>query len=253
MAQRIQRGTYPRTNPISLQLNDRARKLLAGKRIADALDFIAYDTLRFKAGAAVPVGDLFFFTSGLGQTVSIANSVSEQYLKTKADTNLQDGNRLPAGQCLIVDSIEMTCWFSGSTDTTYPTSGVGAEEPTDTTAAAAISATNIMSAVLRQSYIQFKVGEKFYEEGPSWQFPSDFGISGFAGSGSSTSATVNNILSTEVAVVNGFGHRRVLAIQREIPALVNFFVQLNFIQALVISRQFNMTCVLHGILYRPVQ
>lgn len=161
MAQRIQRGTYPRTNPISLQLNDRARKLLAGKRIADALDFIAYDTLRFKAGAAVPVGDLFFFTSGLGQTVSIANSVSEQYLKTKADTNLQDGNRLPAGQCLIVDSIEMTCWFSGSTDTTYPTSGVGAEEPTDTTAAAAISATNIMSAVLRQSYINSKLERSF--------------------------------------------------------------------------------------------
>lgn len=250
---RGQRGVYPRTDPVALQLNERARKLLAGKRIADAFDFVLYDTLRFKAGAATPVNDLFMFTSGINQSVPVANAGSESYLKTLADTNFQDGNRLPRGQFFIVDSIQAMVQFTGSTDTTYPTSGVGTEEPTDTTPAAAISSSNLITAILFQSYLTFKVGEKEYEQGPLYQFPSDFGVSGFAGSGSSSSATVNNIINTEVVVNNGFGHCRTLAIQREIPELVNFNVKINFIQALTISRQWNLRILLRGILYRPVQ
>jgi hypothetical protein len=247
------RGVYPQTNPVGLQLNERARKLLAGKKVADAFDYIAYDTLRFKPGAATPTQELLLFTNGFGQSVTVANAPTESYIKPRQDTNLQDGNRLPSGQFFIVDSIQIMIEFTGSTDTTYPTSGVGTEEPTDTTAAAAISSVNLITAVLRQGIITFVVGEKEYEQGPLYQFPSDFGVSGFAGSGSSSSATVNNILSTEVAVNNGFGRARILAIQREIPPLVNFYVRLQFFQALVISRQFSLRCLLRGILYRPVQ
>jgi hypothetical protein len=247
------RGVYPHTNPVALQLTERAAKMLKGKAVKDAYDYIAYDTLRFEA-AAVPTSDLFLFTNGIGQTVSVANVTADQYVKTFVDTNLQDGNRLPAGQCLIVDSIQFMVQLTGSPDTTYATTSPGTSFPTNTAPAAnPISAVNLITAILQQCYATFTVGEKDYEQGPLYQFPSDFGVSGFAGSGSGTAVTVNLLNNSEVAVNNGFGRARILAIQREIPSLVNFRMKLNFIQALTISRQFTIRCLLRGILYRPVQ
>jgi hypothetical protein len=247
------RGSYPTPNPVALQLTDRARRLLAGKRVVDAYDYVCYDTLRYKPATAVSTADVLLFTVGFGQATQVANSAGEAYTKTKADTNLQEGNRLPAGQTFIVDSIQFMVQFTGSTDTTYPTSGPGTEFPTDTTAAAAISSTNLITAILEQSYVQFWVGEKAYEEGPLWAFPSDFGVMGFAGAGSGATTAVNALTNTEVAVNNGFGHARVLAVPRQIPELVNFYIKLNFIQAFTITRQLAIRAILRGILYRPVQ
>jgi hypothetical protein len=246
--------SYPQSVPLGLQLSNPAvNAALGGKPPADALDYVLYSNFRFKGATAAPTNVLKFFSYGLGQQIGVANSATEQYLAQFIDTNLERAFNLPAFTCMVVDSLQIKLRVTGSTDTTYPTSGVGAEEPTDTTAAAAISATNAIQAVQDQGYIRFHVGTKDYEDGPIFRFPSEFGTSGFSGSGSSTSATVNNIISTETVANNGFGYARPFRIQRLIPPLVNFWVDLIFLQGFTIPRQMNITCCLSGTLYRAVQ
>lgn len=245
---------YPGSTPIGLQLsNPTVQAALGGKPPADALDYVLYSNFRFKGATAAPTNTLKFFSYGLGQQIGVANAATEQYLAQFIDTNLERAFNLPAFTCMVVDSLQIKLRVTGSTDTTYPTSGVGAEEPTDTTAAAPISATNAIQAIQDQGYIRFHVGTKDYEDGPIWRFPSEFGTSGFSGSGSSTSTTANNIISTETATNNGFGYARPFRIQRLIPPLVNFWVDLVFLQGFTIPRQCNITCCLSGTLYRAVQ
>jgi hypothetical protein len=245
---------YPQPQPVGLQLSNPAvSEALGGADAADALDWNMYDTFRLKGGAAAPTQTNRYFGVGLGGQIGVLNAPTEQYVKSYMDTNLERAFNLPAFTCMTVDSIQIKLRITGSTDTTYPTSGQGTEQPTDTTAAAAISATNAIQAICDQAWITFHVGTKDYETGPLWSFPSGFGTSGFAGSGSSTSSTVNNIISTEVVANNGFGYPRVLRMGRLIPPLVNFWVDLNFVQGLTIPRQMNIQVILGGILYRAVQ
>lgn len=247
-------ASYPGSVPVGLQLSNPAVAAALGtNRPVDALDHVLYSNFRFKGATAAPTNPLLFYGYGLGQQLGVANAPTEQFQATFIDTNLERAMNLPAFTCMVVDSIQIKVRITGSTDTTYPTSGAGAEQPTDTTAAAAISATNAIQAIQDQGYISFQVGTKEYETGPIWRFPSEFGTSGFAGSGSSTSATVNNIISTEVTANNGFGYARPLRIQRLIPPLVNFSVKLQFLQGFTIPRQCNITCCLSGTLYRAVQ
>lgn len=254
MSANLPYGRYPVQSPVGLVYNQQTAGLLPkGANPADALDWYLYDTLRFKAATAMPTQELRFFTLGIGQQQGIANANTEQYTKTLSDTNLQDGYRLQRGEVMIVDTIQMCVEFSGSTDTTYPTSGAGAEEPTDTTAAAPISSSNAISAICFQGAITFTVGEKQYERGQLIQFPSEFGFSGWAGGASSGSTAVNALTNTEAHVNNGFGRARYLRFERMIPALTNFWVSLFWLQAFTNPRQFNLRCYLGGTLYRNVQ
>lgn len=245
---------YPTTPPVGLTYNQQTAGMLPpGANPADALDWYIYDTLRFKAATAMPTQPLKFFGLGIGQDAGIANASTERYTKTLSDTNLVDGYRLQRGEVMIVDTIQICVEFSGSTDTTYPTSGAGAEEPTNTTAAAAISSSNAISAICFQGAITFTVANKDYENGQLIQFPSEFGFSGWAGAGSGATTAVNAIENTEAHVNNGFGRPRYLRFPRMIPALTNFFVTLLWLQAFTNPRQFNLRCYLGGVLYRNVQ
>lgn len=245
---------YPTTPPLGLIYNAHmAKQIPPGMDPADVLDYYIYDTLRYKAATAMPTNEARFFQLGIGADTGVANAPTERYQKTESDTCLDDGVRLQRGEVMLVDTIQICVEFSGSTDTTYPTSGVGAEEPTDMTAAAAISSSNAISAICFQGSIKFTVGNKDYERGQLIQFPSEFGFSGWAGSGSSTSSTVNNIISTEAHVNNGFGQCRFLRWPRMIPSLTNFYVTLRWLQAFTCPRQFNLRCYLGGSLYRNIQ
>jgi len=239
------RGTYHVETPLGLQVTPALIKALGGRRIADAYDYSAYDRLRYKAGADTPTNTQRLFTSGVGQQVSVVNA-AENYTKDYFDTNQQEGNRLARGNYLVVDSIQIKVSMTGELDTTYPTSGAGTELATSTVGAAIITGTNLFKALQEQTYIQFWVGEKAYEEGLIEDFPCEAGISGFAGSGGTT-------LTSQTVLNNGFGYCRKLAMQRLIPELVNFRVDLRHLQALTITRQFTLKCSLKGILYRPVQ
>jgi hypothetical protein len=227
------------------------REMKAAKGIADAYDFIAYDRFRYKGATAVTTNTQSLFTVGVGQSQAVANSAGETYIKDRFDTNLQDGNRLPRGNFLVVQSIQAFITISGETDTTYPTSGVGTELPTNPAAAATISGVNLMRAIMDQTYIQFWCGEKAYEEGLVAHFPSEFGISGFAGSGESGNTTA--IVGSQTAINNGFGRPRILQVQRLIPELVNFRMDVRHLQAFTATRQFTLGVLLRGVLIRPVQ
>jgi hypothetical protein len=241
-------GNYPTPEPMGLQLTPAVLKRIqsrGGRRVVDVFDHIRYDTGRFKGGAATETSITRLFQVPLGQTAQVLNAMAESYQKSLLDTNMEAAGSLPAGQEMIVSSIQVWCNVGGQTDTTYPTSGAGTELPTSTAAAAKVSGVNLLKAILTQAVISFKVGEKRYEEGPLYQFPCEFGISGFAGAAdSSGNESVSN---------NGFGRARILFEPRHIPELVNFAVDLQFVQALTISRQFTLTVMLHGILLRPVQ
>jgi hypothetical protein len=236
---------YPVEAPLGLRLTPEVQQALGKRRAADIYDYCLYDTLRFKPATATGTNTLRFFTTGVGQQANVANAASENYIKDFIDTNLQGGNNLPRDQFLIVRSIQFEVNITDATDTTYPTTGVGTELPTDPTAAAAVAGGNLINALLHQAYMQFWVGEKPYEEGPIIQFPSEFGISGFSGFGVST--------NFEGVMNNGFGYPRLLFVERLIPELTNFRVDLRFAQALTITRQLVIQCLLRGILLRAVQ
>src|SRR5262245_50720463 len=106
MSMMITPSQYTIHSPQGLQFTPALARALKGKPIADAYDFVAYDRLRYKPATAVPTNTLRLFTTGVGQSVSVANSAGETYIKDYQDTNLQDGNRLPRGQFLIVHSID---------------------------------------------------------------------------------------------------------------------------------------------------
>jgi hypothetical protein len=212
-------------------------------------DHIRYDTLRFKAGADTPTSVFRLFQVPRGQSTTVANAPTESYIKDLIDTNMEAAGTLPAGQEMIVHSIQVFVNIPGQTDTSYPTSGPGAELPTNPAFGAFAVSSNLMRAVLTQAYLRFKVGEKTYEEGPLYQFPSAFGISGFSGQvTTATATTFGDSVSN-----NGFGRPRELFEPRHIPELVNFGVDIQFIQPLTITRQFTLSVLLHGLLFRPVQ
>lgn len=239
-------GSYSAPGPLGLQYNERVAKMLAGKGAKDAFDHIRYDSIRLSAGAAVSVGTTRLFQVPLGQQTTINNG-SGQYTKSLIDTNMENAGSLPAGQEMIVNSIQVMVTIPAQTDTTYSSSGTDNGLPTSTVGAAVVAGVNLLQALVHQTYIRFKVGEKVYEEGPLFQFPSAFGISGFTGA--TTAAQTNN----EGVSNNGFGRERTLFMSRQIPELVNFAVDLSFIDALTITRQCWIHVLLHGILFRPIQ
>ena len=102
-----------------------------------------------------------------------------------------------------------------------------------------------MAALLNAGWLVFVVGDKNYETGLLKHFPSAYGMSGFAGFGVST--------GYEAAVNNGFGRAWRLPVEREIPPLTRFGVDVKFEYALVPTRAFVLRVLLEGIMWRPVQ
>jgi len=246
------KGSYPPTPPLGLQYDARIQKLIdRNADLSDAFDDIIYDTFRFKAGQAAPGAPLRAFQVGVGGQGVVANATTETYQKTDSDTNMVTQGILPRGQFFMAESLQALIEFPGETDTTYPTSGAGAEEPTDTTPLTTFSPTNFITALLFQLYLKLRIGDKDYENGPAIFFPSDYGVSGFSGAAGVLAAAANT--SSNTIVNNGYGRARKFLMEHEIPELVSFFVEMKFLQALTIPRQFNLRILLHGVRYRPLQ
>lgn len=237
-------GQYPVGQPLGLQVNENVMKALKGKLPKDAFGVRIYDNKRLKAGQATTQNDFRFFSVPIGQQDFVLNAPSEVYQKTKFDTNLNIGSLLEQGQMLLIYSMQVQVVVPSQTDTTYPTSGPATELASNPTAAAGVSGVNLIQSLLDQTYYQFFASEQGYEEGPGWMWPSNYGISGFAGFGIST--------DFEGVANNGFGRAWPLPIVRQIPALTSFYVQGNFIQNLTVTRNCILRCILEGIKYRPV-
>jgi hypothetical protein len=242
---RRQGGMYPNVSPLGLQYTDQVAKGLKGKLPKDAFGVRVYDSFRLKAGQATTTNEFRFFTTPVGQQAFVLNAPTEAYAKTRFDTNMSASGLLEQGQMLVIRSMQIQVVIPSQTDTTYPTSGPATELASNPAAAAAVSGVNLMTSVLDQTYFQFYAGEHGYEEGPGWMWPSNYGMSGFAGFGIST--------DFEGVANNGFGRAWPLPIERQIPALTTFYVLGQFIQALTISRNCVLRCILEGIKFRPVQ
>lgn len=236
---------YPMGDPLGLQYTDGVAKRLKGAIPKDAFGTRLYDTVRLKAGAAVPNNAVSLFQIPLGQNTAVINAATEVYPKSFVDTNLTTAGMLPAGYAMYVRSIQAIVLATAGTDTTYPTSGPGTELPSDPTAAAAVAAANLINAITAECYLRTYVGSKEYEQGLLRHFPSAYGLSGFAGFGVST--------NFEGVTNNGFGRAWNMPIEREIPPLTNFRIDLQFIQSLTITRNCQIQLCLEGILMRPVQ
>ncbi len=238
-------GRYSMNSPLGLQYTQNVSDQLKGKLPKDVFGQRFFDVLRFKAGAPIPTSPFKLFQTSIGKQRSIANAPSEVFATSPIDTNMVVDGQLPAGYAAIVRSIQVTSWVTGATDTAYGNSGPGLELPTDPTPAAPIAAANLASAILSAGWIFFQVGDKQYENGLFDMFPSQYGISGFAGSGSET----NN----ESVANNGFGWPWKLPVERMIPPLTNFFIQAQFAYSLTPTANFAMKFLLDTIYYRPVQ
>lgn len=217
------------------------------KRFKDALGLRLYDTLRFKAGNAVPTGTLLLFTIPRGSETQVVNAPTEKYIKGLIDTNMDQSGSLSKGREFIVHSIQAEIVLSGATATTYSSTGNNVELATDPTPSgtAGNSATNFINHLLRSGYLRFIVGEKEYEVGKLIHFPSPYGISGFAGGGST-----NNF---ESIAQNGFGRGYRLPVPRHIDGLRNFRVEVEFENPITVIQNFTLTVTLEGLLLRPVQ
>lgn len=236
---------YPQGKPVGLQINEQVNRELKGQLPADAFGIRVYDTWRVKAGAAVPTNDFYFFQNPVGTSQSVLNAAGESYIKNLQDTNVFASGMQEQGQVLLINSMQVQVVIPSQTDTTYPTSGPATELASNPAAAAAVSGVNLMTAVLDQTFFVFKVSEAEYESGPGWMFPSEYGISGFAGFGSAT--------DFEGASNNGFGRKWEFPVQRMIPALTTYSVKCNFLQATTMTRNFVVRVILEGIKFRRVQ
>lgn len=217
-----------------------------GRRVADTLDYVLYDTQRVKAGTALPTSEFRFFTIGLGGQQAGLNFAT-QYEKTEIDTNLDQSGMLPLGWLLRVDSIQCRIIFTGATDTTYGAAGAATEMPTNPAPAAIISAPNEEKAILEGGVWSFFIGTKDYENGKFIHAPAEFGISGFAGGGRDDE--VDNCAIAN----NGFGRPRILKQSRWIKGLRNFRINAKFAYAITPNRNFNIEFALRGLLERNVQ
>lgn len=231
---------------------------LAGLDVKQRLDWVAYDTKYFVAGTAVPLTPIAFFQVAIGQQDFVANSAAVVFQKTKFNTNMVQGGQLERGQVLIVRSVEAIVTIPGNFDLTVQGSGnttLPATLPTTavtTAATAGVLATNLESAMLKAGIITLKVGNNFFENGPMLQFPSRFGISGYAGNVFTGTAQAGIIVPNEAVANNGFGIPRVLIDARPIIAGQNFAVILEFGNAFTPSRNCEVQICLCGELYRDI-
>lgn len=218
----------------------------------DAIGYRLYDTFRVKAGTAIPTTPFQFFTTPLGQRTAGLNFATT-YAKNLQDTNMRSTQQLPKGQFFRIGSMQIRCTITGSTDTTYGSSGPGTELPTDPAYAVAVASTNMVAAILEASFYTFKVATKDYEQGRGDMFPCFYGYSGFAGGGADPNISGAELSTFESVTNNGFGKPWIFPIPRDIDQLRDFSVQGEFAYELTPRRNFTLTCILEGLLLRPVQ
>jgi hypothetical protein len=215
----------------------------------DAYGYRLYDTWRIKAGTAIPTSEFQFFQIPLGgQTAGL--NFTTTFNKTLIDTNIAANGQIQKGRLFRIISMQIRLIETGSTDTTYGSSGAGTEMPTAPTGAAVVSGANEEKALLEGSFYQFKVDDRTYEVGKGIHFPSPYGFSGFAGSGAPGGSGAGT--DAFAVVNNGFGRYYQFPVIRNIDGLRQFSVTGQFPYAITPTRNTTLECCLEGLLYRSV-
>jgi hypothetical protein len=221
--------------------------MINGKLVKDALGYRLYDTFRAVAGTAMPTNVFNFFQIPQGAQTGGFNFTT-QYSKTLIDTNIGTNGQIPKGRFFQIHSVQCRVLMTGATDTTYGSSGIATQMPTNAAGAAAISAVNEEKEILEAGFLTFVVDDRSFEQGKLIHFPSPYGISGFAGGG------IPGTSNTDAVAIanNGFGRPYRLPVIRNLDGLRQFRVDVQFAYAFTPNRNFNLEVCLEGLLYRPV-
>lgn len=222
------------------------------------LDWVLYDTKYFAAGSAMPTSVIKFFAVQNGAQDVVANSTSVSFTKNSAQTNIVQPSQLERGQLMRIRSIEAIVSTPGNFDLTNQSTGNTTQPSTlpttgvTTAATAGVLASNLVNALLKMGQIALKIGSNLFEQGPLIQFPSQFGISGYAGNSFTGTAQAGIVVPNEAVANNGFGRPRILSQERIILAGQNFSVDLNFPVSFTPSRNCEIQICMRGLLYRDI-
>lgn len=249
-------GGFPQ-NVVGRVSAEQAAKM-AGLDVKQALDWCQYDTKYAKSGTALPSTPIIFFAVPQANNDVLINDSAVVFQKTAQDTNMVQGAQLERGQLLIVESIQANVTTPSNFDLTNQSAGNTtnpATLPSDavtTAATAGVIASNLEKAILRSATGKLKIGSNDFESGPLMQFPSEFGISGFASGSFTGTAQAGIIVPVDGVANNGFGQPRFLRFPRIIEAGQNFGWILTFNNAFTPSRNFDIQIILRGLLFRDV-
>ena len=231
---------------------------VAGQIVKQQIDSVVYDTKYFVAGSVIPANSITFFAVPLGGQDVVANSTGVAFTKTYIDTNLEQPSVLARGQTLTVYSVQAKIAIPGNFDLTLQSTGNTTLPSTlpgmgvTTAATAGVLATNLQSAIQNMGFIVWKIGQKTFENGKLEQFPSEWGISGYAGSSSSGTAQTGVVVPNDAVANNGFGRPRILLQPRTIVNGQTFNVILTFPVPFTPSRNFSIEIGLRGQLLQDV-
>lgn len=231
---------------------------LGDQVVKNTYDYVLYDTKYFKAGTALSGTPITFFATQQGQLDQLINDTTVQFTKQKFMTNLLMPSQLERGQTFRVTSVQAFCSVPGNFDLTVQASGntiLPLTLPTEavtTAATAGVIATNLEMALLTMGYLSLKIGSGTYEEGPLLHFPSQFGISGYAGAAFTGTAQAGIIVPNEAIANNGFGRARELSQSRTIVNGQRFGVNVEFPIGFTPSRNGQIQICLAGVLERDV-
>jgi hypothetical protein len=230
-----------------------------GQQDKQVLDYVLYDSKYFVAGTALPTTAIRFFQAQVGAQDVVANSTAVAFTKTYADTNIVQPGQLERGQTMVVRSVEAIITCPSNFDLTVQATGnttLGLTFPTSavlTNATAGVISSNLVDAYAKRGCIKLKVGNQYFEQGQLIQFPSSFGLSGFASSAFTGTATAVVVtVPTDGATNNGFGRPRQLLYPRTILAGQNFSIELEFPVSFTPSRNTEIIMCLRGELYRDI-
>lgn len=172
-----------------------------------------YDRLTAAAGAVIPT--LQFFSAPIGAA------------KTKGDTNMVQGNRLPPPQKFSLYSLG----FLFGADMAYAD----------------------IVGILRNGWFELRIGQKIFAEGPLQLYPGGGGINGVAAAGAGAAITAWNNGDPTPLSTRRFGPD----FARDIPPNVYFGVTVQWGAAVTLAAApaigMDLMCVLDGVLDREVQ
>lgn len=212
--------------------------------LKNVIDYTLYDTGRVIAGTTWNPTETALFSQPVGGSGALINT-GTAYVKTELDTNMINGSQLPEGYYFVAHSIQCQLTVPESLDT----AALGSSNIINPASTGATSSgSNTLAAIAQTCTFRFRLDNKDLEQGPLWNFPTDFGQSGYT---SATGTVAQASLSG--AQNNGMGHGRTLTYFRHIKPLQRFNVFLKntgIITTIPVGVQ--IRCALVGWLWIPV-
>lgn len=146
-------------------------------QIKNAVDTVRFDTLRIAAGVAIGLTDKSLFSIPVNGTSATADG-GTAYKKDRADTNMKVANEMEYGNSMIVESFQIEAIIASAIATADTANRI-----TDPTAVAGATLSPPLNLIplLRDAWVEFKVGDRTVLEGRPLEFPSYGGIGGFGG------------------------------------------------------------------------